>query len=84
MPLANKRVFRFAQGLGEGPAAVMAGTRNGYICLCDNGNQHLANWSAGDPPYRAGGVDCIAATDRFVIAAYGDGKFRVLRMDTWY
>jgi hypothetical protein len=76
-------VFGFAQGLGEGPAAVMAGTRNGYLCLFDNGNQHLANWSACDPPDPAVQVDCIAATDRVVVAAYGNGKFRVLRMDTW-
>jgi hypothetical protein len=78
------RQQQMAQGLGEGPDEVLAGTKDGHICLLESADQpHQVGWTLGDRPYGDGaGVNCMAATDQVVVAGYSNGDMRVIRMDT--
>jgi hypothetical protein len=72
-----------AQGLGEGPAEVLAGTDDGDICLLERAQQdHPIRWTLGDRPYDGVSVNCMAAIDQVVVAGYSNGDMRVIRMDT--
>jgi hypothetical protein len=69
-----------AQGLGDGPAQVLAGTGNGYICLLEHADQpHPVRWTLGNQLYSS--VNCLAANDDVVVAGYRNGHVRVLRMN---
>jgi hypothetical protein len=72
------------QGLGEGPAKLLAGTTLGHICLLERQNDpEFRDWVLGfPPPYPGVPVTALAATDAFVVAGYGNGAMRISRMDT--
>jgi hypothetical protein len=74
-----------AQGLGEGPAKVLAGTEDGRICLVESEDQpHRVHWTLGGRQYDDTRIriTCMAATDQVVVAGYGNGDMRVSRMGT--
>jgi hypothetical protein len=71
-----------AQGLGEGPDQVLAGTGHGGICLLEQADQpHPSRWTLADQADH-GEVCSMAATDQVVVAGYEDGNLRIIRMDT--
>jgi hypothetical protein len=72
------------QGLGEGPDRVLTGTTDGYICLLEREGHTLPPvdlpWALGKRAYGGVPVDCLAATDEFVIAGLRNGAMRLLKL----
>ncbi len=72
------------QGLGEGPDRVLAGTSDGFICLLEREKHAVPPvnlpWKLGARTYGNVPVTCMAAADEFVVAGYGNGAMRLLKM----
>ncbi len=60
----------------------MAGTEKGEIWHLERENQEPLGWCLRSPPQPGVQIDCIAASDQVVVAAYNNGNLGVMRMDT--
>jgi hypothetical protein len=76
-------VLGFVQGLGNGPAGVLAGTWEGPICLLERLNKpRPLGTSLEEQPLKYVPITCLAATDEVVVNGFYNGALRVIRMNT--
>jgi hypothetical protein len=73
----------FLQGLGSGPAGVLAGESDGSLRLIrrENNISSICCFLEA-PPYPGAKMECLAATDEVVVTGSYDGALRVVRMDS--
>jgi hypothetical protein len=75
------------QGLGEGPARLLAGASDGSICLLEDVTEAEAACLLPEYVERRGlrpcanvKLSCMAATDEVVVNGFDDGGIQVVRM----
>jgi hypothetical protein len=71
------------QGLGTGPAGVLAGCKDGrlYVVTRQERCRYLRCLLEA-PPSPDAKMECVAASDEVVVTGSSDGGMRVVRMDT--
>jgi hypothetical protein len=71
------------QGLGTGPAGVLAGTKNGRLCVVTRKEDHQSlRCLLEAPPSPGGKLERLATNGNVVVTGSRDGTMRVVRMDT--